>query len=99
MLGRVAGPSFVYRQFAATGGRSRSEAKAAAARANGRKGGRPRKAPRAGETSYPAIMAARRPSALLAREVPVDEPAPPPEETKKVRYDAAKRPRRKPKDG
>ena len=36
--------NWMARQFGATGGRARSAAKAAASRANGRKGGRPRKA-------------------------------------------------------
>lgn len=82
MLGRVAGPSFAYKQMASLGGRSRSEAKAAAARANGRKGGRPRKTPLppGGEVSYPAIMAAMLAAeprqGMRAHETPAEYPAP-----------------------
>jgi hypothetical protein len=45
LLQGVFGPRrWMARQLGASGGRSRSQAKVAAARANGRKGGRPRKA-------------------------------------------------------
>ena len=43
LIARVLGPGFVAREAGRLGGTARSEAKAAAARANGLKGGRPRK--------------------------------------------------------
>jgi hypothetical protein len=48
VLVTILGPS-MFRAFASVGGKSRTERKAAAARLNGAKGGRPRKQPRATE--------------------------------------------------
>ncbi|HEX8691686.1 MAG TPA: DUF2442 domain-containing protein [Longimicrobium sp.] len=71
VLAEVLGPAFVYREFARAGGRSRSEAKAAAARANGRKGGRPRKAPPVtGGASYSHRAAQRHVG--VVRETPLE---------------------------
>ncbi len=69
VLVRMLGPALP-RAFAQKGGSSTSERKAAAARANGARGGRPRK--RQEPLRY---MPAQGPQALMAREVPV-----PPEE-------------------
>lgn len=49
-------------QLGRLGGRKTSEAKAAAAKANGAKGGRPRKTPKAETPSEPANKEAHQPS-------------------------------------
>jgi hypothetical protein len=46
LLYNAIGRGIAFQEFARAGGQSRSEAKAAAARVNGAKGGRPRKKPR-----------------------------------------------------
>ncbi|HWK89315.1 MAG TPA: DUF2442 domain-containing protein [Longimicrobium sp.] len=67
VLLRLLGPLAMYRELARTGGRATSSAKSAAARANGRKGGRPRKAAR-GEAHYPSMI--RPHPGLVVREAP-----------------------------
>lgn len=61
--GLLAGIFGTRKYMAQLAGRARSEAKAAAARANGRKGGRPRKTAAASVTPPPAAAASAGPSA------------------------------------
>lgn len=61
--GLVSGIFGTRKYMAQLAGRSTSEAKAAAARANGKKGGRPRKAAATSAKPAPAVSASPRPSA------------------------------------
>jgi hypothetical protein len=70
VLVKLLGPAMT-RAFAQKGGASTSERKAAAARANGARGGRPRKRP---EPGWPAVQPGY--GVIHAREQRVDQPTP-----------------------